>query len=467
MNPILKSSFFIFFALLLFSSCSTSNKILALKPAPDYNAADVVYDKQVSYVSLPVELSIADIQTQANKYLTGLIYDDNSIDGDNIMMKVWKQAPIAITEAGGKLHMELPLKVAAKVRYGVEKFGLSAFDTRDVNLNGVVKLNATAGLTNWKLTTNTEIEGIEWAESPSVTVMGKSVPITYLINPALAIFKTRIAKTIDNSIAEAVDIKPYVLTALAEVSKPMEVNAEYHTWFAMQPLEIYASKASIANKKITMNLGMKSYLETSVGSKPMLTFDKNKLALKAVDKMPNEFNANIAGFVKYTDAAALMQKNFVGQKFESGGRSVTVNHVDLWGKEGKIIVQLGMSGSLNGDIYLSGVPQYDAVKKEIYLNQVNFVVDSKSKLLKVGDWLLHGAIITKIEQNCRFSIAEQLNEGQKTMATYLNGYQPMKGVKVNGSMTELAPNKIFLTPNAIVAMVVAKGKIAISINGLE
>ncbi|MDF3076298.1 MAG: hypothetical protein K0S09_187 [Sphingobacteriaceae bacterium] len=468
MKQILKTAFVIIPTVLFYSSCSTGNKIAALKPAPEYNSTQVVYDKQVSFVNLPVELSIADIQTQTNKYLNGLIYEDNDMNGDNLMLKVWKQAPIVVTEAGGKLHMELPLKIWTRVKYGVEKFGLSAYDTRDLNLNGVIKLNTTANLTNnWKLATNTQIEGIEWKESPSVSVMGKNVPITYLINPALAVFKSRMAKIIDNSIAESFDIKPYVVTALEEVSKPVEVNSEYHTWFAMQPLELYASKATIANKKVTINLGMKSYLETSVGSKPTLTFDKNKLALKVVDKMPAEFNANIAGFVRYADAAALMQKNFTGQKFESGGKSVTVNHVDLWGKDDKIIVQLGMSGSLNGDVYLSGVPQYDPAKKEIYLNQVDFVLDSKNKLLKAGDWLVHGIILKKIEQNCRFSISEQLNEGQKTMATYLNGYQPMKGVKVYGSMTELAPNKIFLTPNAIVAMVVAKGKVAISIDGME
>ncbi|MBC7694891.1 MAG: DUF4403 family protein, partial [Burkholderiales bacterium] len=51
--------------------------------------------------------------------------------------------------------------------------------------------------------------------------------------------------------------------------------------------------------------------------------------------------------------------------------------------------------------------------------------------------------------------------------TYLTNYQPVKGVRVNGAMTELAPNKIVLTPNAIITMVVAKGKVAISIDGLE
>ena len=449
------------------SSCSTSSKLATLKPLPGYNNAAVVYDKQVSFINLPVELSVADIQTQTNKYLTGLIYEDNVMEDDNLMLKVWKQAPIIVSEQNGKLQMQLPLKIWTRVKYGVEKFGISAYDTRDLNLNGTIKLNTVAGLSNWKITTKTQIEDIVWNESPSVSVMGKNMPITYLINPALLVFKSKLAKIMDDAIAQSLDIKPYVLDALEQVSKPVEVNPEYKTWFAIQPVELYATKAIVANKKITVNMGMKSYMETSIGSKPTLSFDKSKLVLKSVDKMPNEFNANVAGFITYENAAAMVRKNFAGQKFESGKRSVTVKDINLWGKDGKLIVETAMEGSVNGNFYLSGIPKYDAAKKEIYLDEVDFVLDSKSKLLKAGDWLVHGIILKKMEQSCRFSIADQLNEGQKTMATYLTNYQPVKGVKVNGAMTELAPNKIVLTPNAIITMVIAKGKVAISIDGLE
>ncbi|MXV52165.1 DUF4403 family protein [Pedobacter sp. HMF7647] len=461
---------FIFFlgsAILILSSCATSKKIAALKPAASYNTGNVVYDKQLSYVNLPVEISVTDIQSQTNKYLNGLIYEDNNLEGDNLIMKVWKQAPIVVNEKNGKLQIEIPLKIWARVRYGIEKFGLSAYDTRDLGLNGKVKLSTTANLSNWKLNTTTSIDAIEWNESPSILIAGRSVPITYLVNPAISLLKGRLATMIDQTIEQSLDIKPYVISALQEVSKPMEVSTEYHTWFGMQPLELYATKATIANKKITVNLGMKAYLETTVGSQPTLKFDANKLQLMAVDKMPSEFSANIAGVVKYANASELMQKNFAGQKFESGSRSVTINKIDLWGKDDKLVVQATMAGSVNGDFYLSGIPKYNAETKEVYLDQVDFVLDSKNKLLRAGDWLVHGIIAKKIQDNCKFSIAEQLQDGQKTMATYLSNYQPVPGVKVNGSMTQLAPNKIFLTPNAIVAMIAAKGKVAIAIDGLK
>lgn len=466
MKKIFTQGLFLVAIAIYFSSCSTSKQVMALKPLPDYST-EVIYEKQLSFISMPVEVAVKDLQTQTNKYFNGLIYDDNSLDGDNLMMKVYKEAPIIISEQAGKIVMDLPLKISGKVKYGLSNFGIDLSDTKDFYLNGTVRLNSSVGLTNWKIVTNTTIQDIKWKESPAVIVAGKSIPITYLINPAIAAFKGRLSKLVDEAIAQSLDIKPYVLDALQAYSQPTKVNDEYETWFAMQPVEVYAAKAVLANQKITANLGLKAYLETSIGRKPSIVFDRNTIALKVVDKMPDEFKANVAAFAPYSYASQVMQKNFAGQKFESGGKAVTVNKIDLWGKEGKMIVAVNLSGSVNGDFYLSGIPAYNPTTKEIYLDQVDFVLDSKSKLLKVGSWLAQGIILKKLGEACRFSIADQLAEGEKSMASYLTNYEPMKGVKVNGKLGQITPNKVILTPNAIVAMVVATGKVAVSIDGLE
>ena len=120
----------------LLSACGTTSKIAALKPEPSY-ATDIVYDKQISYANIPLEIQVADLQNQTNTHLSGLIYEDANLEDDKVMLKVWKEAPIIIREANGRLAMELPLKIWAKVKYGIDKFGFSVYDTREVNLNGV------------------------------------------------------------------------------------------------------------------------------------------------------------------------------------------------------------------------------------------------------------------------------------------------------------------------------------------
>ena len=54
------------------SACSTSKQIMALKPMPDYSSSQVVYEKQLSFINMPVEITVKDLQNQTNKYLKGL-----------------------------------------------------------------------------------------------------------------------------------------------------------------------------------------------------------------------------------------------------------------------------------------------------------------------------------------------------------------------------------------------------------
>ena len=111
-------------------------------------------------------------------------------------------------------------------------------DTREINLNGTITLNSKANFANWKLNTTSKIEDFEWRESPSILVSGKNVPITYIINPTLSIFKGRIAKMIDDAINKSCDFKTQVMQVLEILSVPFMANETYETWFKLVPNEI-------------------------------------------------------------------------------------------------------------------------------------------------------------------------------------------------------------------------------------
>jgi hypothetical protein len=53
----------------------------------------LVYENNPSFINLPISVKLKDIENQTNTVLTGLIYEDNTIEDDDIEMKVWKQAP--------------------------------------------------------------------------------------------------------------------------------------------------------------------------------------------------------------------------------------------------------------------------------------------------------------------------------------------------------------------------------------
>ncbi|MFN7044008.1 MAG: DUF4403 family protein [Flavobacterium sp.] len=456
--------FTLLFIILATVSCGTTKKIEALKPAPS-NTNSVVFKNKVSFISMPVEITLKELEKQLNKNVNGLIYNDSILNDDKTEMKIWKTAPIKLSEKDGSIVSVIPLKIWAKFKYGTDFMGLN--DTREVNLNGTITLNSKTHLTNWKLTTISKLEDFEWSESPSILVAGKNVPITYIINPTLSMFKSKISKKIDKAIDETCDFKPQVLSVLEKLSTPFLTSEQYETWFKMVPMELYVTEAKLTKSKITLNMGLKCNMQTMVGQEPKNSFDATKIVLKPVTTIPDNTTVSVVAISTYESASKIVTKNFQGQEFASGSRKITVQKVDLWQKDGKMIIGLDILGSINGTIYLSGIPNYNPITKEIYFDQMDYVLNTKGILTKSANWLLQGTILRKIQENCRYSIKGNLEEGKKSMNPYLTNYSPMKGVFVNGTLNDFEFEKVELTDKAIIAFITTSGKMSISIDGME
>ncbi len=454
---------------LLSQSCSTSQKIDTLKPEPD-DASPLVYENIPSYINLPVTIKLKDIENQTNTILNGLIYEDKNIEDDNIQMQIWKSSPILIrnsnSQEGEKITTILPLKAKIKYRFGTKTMGVELYDTREFNLNGVITLNSEVTLNNWKLNTKTNLKSLDWKESPTMTVFGKNMPITYLINPAIKLFKEKIEQSIDDAIEKSMDFKPNVISAIEKLSNPFQLNKEYQSWLRIIPLEIYSTTSHLKKDSFLLQLGMKCNMETLIGPKPESKFDQKKITLKSVSKIPNKIQTNIVAVSTYQDASALIKKNFAGQEFTSGSKKVFVQDVNLWHKDGKMVIALDLSGSVSGTVYLSGFPKYNEITKEIYFDELDYVLDTKNKLLRAANWMAQGMVLKKIQENCRYSIKPNLDEGKTTMMKYLSNYSPMPGVFVNGKMDDIQFQKIQLTKNAIIAFVKANGDVNVIIDGL-
>ena len=162
-----------------------------------------------------------------------------------------------------------------------------------------------------------------------------------------------------------------------------------------------------------------------------------------------------------------MTANFKGQEFGDGKRKVTVQNVALWHKEGKLIIALDLLGSVNGTIYLSGVPTYNPESKEIFFAELDYVIDTKSRLMKTASWLAQGYILKKMQESCRYSIQGNLEEGKQNLVKYMKNFSPMPGVFINGNLNGLSFEKIQLTNQALLAFVKITGDVKVSIDGIK
>jgi len=460
----------LFSFLFLTVNCSAPSKINTFKPEPD-DAVPLVYENTPSFINLPITIKLKDIENKTNSLLNGLIYEDNTIEDDNIEIKIWKLAPITIEnsskDTGGKIKTILPLKANVKYRIGTKKMGIDLYTIKEFNLNGVITLESEVNLVNWKLNTKTKLESLNWNESPTMVLFGKNVPITFLINSSTTLFKSKIEQKIDESIAKSMDFKPNVLHALEKISTPFQMSEQYESWLRVTPTEVYSTNATLKDQTILLDMGIKCNMETLIGKKPDTKFNANTIVLKTATKIPNQITANITAVSNYDEASKIITKNFSGQEFGSGKKKIIVHNVNIWHKNSKMVIALDVLGSINGTIYLIGIPKYNETTKEIYFDQMDYALETKNKLLQTANWLAQGYVLNKIQNNCHYSIQTNLDEGKKSMMAYLKNYSPMAGVFVNGKIEDIQFKKIQLTNQAIIAFLKISGEVNITVDGLK
>ncbi len=452
---------FVFFVIGV-SSCK--NTINVSKPEEKYSTR-TSYDKKVSVINIPVEIPVSEIEKQINKYLTGTLYEDKSFDnndGDNLKCVVKKFASIKMDALENRIKITLPLNISGSY----QKLGMV------VDYKGTLSTTYVTSIIfqdNWKLKTITKSNGYEWLKTPKVDFGIFELPVTWIADAAIKGQEDYINNTIDESIREYVNLKELTKPAFEALVEPMNVSDTYKTWFKITPLEALITQFDAKGKNIKFTLGLKANTETFIGNKPAKADLANGVAMKAVKELPKDFNVGVVAVTPYADASKILDEQFVksGYEYKEGKYHLKFTKMNLYGQNDKMVIEVGMLGSLNGDVYLIATPYYDIASRSIKVKDVDFEIDSKQKLVKAANWLAHGKICKIIQESMVFPIGEQLDASKKDAQSYLNNYEPVKGVFLNGKLDKIETSDVYLIRDALVTVISINGNLSVKLKGIE
>src|SRR5690606_40697598 len=128
---------------------------------------------------IPIEIPVATLQSQINKQLTGLLYEDNSMEGDNLEVKVWKLGDIRLAASGNSIQYKVPLKIWLKTALKLGTLGFDFGTIKETEFALELSFRSRINIDqNWNLESITSSDGYTWIQKPSVELAGMSVPIT-------------------------------------------------------------------------------------------------------------------------------------------------------------------------------------------------------------------------------------------------------------------------------------------------
>jgi len=444
---------------LLLSQSSCSKKVSGIAPLERYSTTFPKVEE--SYISIPVEMPIANIQKQLNKNVSGLLYEMKNLSAtgqDKFNLKVWKQSDIKLQGKGSDLWISVPLKVRFDGKIGASAFGVevsqslsSDFAIR-INLISSVSLNP-----KWKVVTKTQIKDYQWLKKPVLKIGVVNIPLEFVADVLLKSQKKYIAEELDKAIQEQVDIKTPISQAWKELQVPRLISEEYDTWFAVTANEVNMTPFSFANQKLSTTVAMRVNAKALISKTPLVTQVAPLRDLRIFPKLEDKFEISLLAEVDRKYANAEARKQLVGQTYTHKRRKITVTDVYLYGSDDKLVVKLDVEGSLKGAIYLSGKLVYDEAKKALVMADMDFAVDTKNILAKTGVWLFEGKINKKIQESMQIPLNQPIEEAKTTIQKTLKNY-PLGNIGVlKGNLNDLKVQEVLMTEKSLWVIIKAKG----------
>jgi hypothetical protein len=154
----------------------------------------------------------------------------------------------------------------------------------------------------------------------------------------------------------------------------------------------------------------------------------------------------------YSELSRLFTKEMRGMLLYDGKKKVVLDSISLWQSEGKLSIGLLTSGAVKGWIYLKGYPKYDQEKEELFIDELDYQVETKNVLVKSINWLLSGKILPLIKENARYPLKKDLEMLRKDLNKELDQYKLTDQAKLRFKLQTLLFESIALNNNAIITL---------------
>lgn len=447
--------------LFLFPFCKSSKITDAPKPAENYNPA--AEPPLISSITIPVNISVTDLQNSLNRALSGkALYEDRSYadnGNDGLMLTVWKSQDITLFLSGNTIKYRIPVKLWMKKDLLVTDAEAEAELALSLKTTFSIK-------EDWSLGTLTEVEYHEWLSKPRLKTGIGDINIETLANLALNRSKKTLSQSLDRVVSQQFTLRPYVQEVWNALQEPILLDSLYRMWVKTTPTGIAMTPLTTYGDMLRTKIAVECLNDVTFGEKPWFRENSNLPSLRYIDDAPDEFQVRVATDVPFPEAERLAKNTMVGQVFESGKNKVKVEDIQLWGNNDKLVVNTKLSGTFSGNIYFIGRPEFNPLKKQIEVKDLDFHVDTRNTLMRSASWLFQGTIKNQMKKAMVFPIDEDIRYLKTSVQETLNHYELSPGVLLTGAIDSVTVENTRITPTSIRVNLFSKGKVNVDVKGL-
>lgn len=249
------------------------------------------------------------------------------------------------------------------------------------------------------------------------------------------------------------------------LKKPLDLKND--AWLTVNPQRIIVSQLSGtgdgADNRININVAIEASPVVSLGPEPSAEGEASEFTFSVAESIPSGIHLVARGTAPLGVIRAAILKVVSEYLNENhADQPYTVGDVIVYQSGEKFVIGLIVvdraKSAEQGRLYVWATPYLSADGRELRLRDVEFDVDSKSVLAKVGAWLLAGKLTEYIENKAQFSYGGELDKLQSSLA---NVEQDADFGVLKGRVDSISAKDIWIADNAINVIGEANGSASV------
>ena len=422
---------------------------------------------QASIINLYADLEVSKLERLINEHTDSILYQDTSFTdngNDNLKLKAWKAGQIKLSFEQSEMSWELPARVA--FQKGVRIFGYNLPMINSWEYTGQIRLRYKTKLTinpDWSLKTVTQSDGYVWTKKPAVKIGSMDIPITFIANLILPAYLSKFSNDIDEVFANDFDFKGYAKKGWGMLFEPFKVPGDYNAWLSINPYAVTIVPVQGSAGHIRLGAGITSEVMCLMDNVP----SAGRVApLPQIEplKLPSDtFKINLLTDIPYTTINRMIKQEIGDSIFTFGSRRIRFETFRVYGTNEKMAVETKVSGSINGILYLTGVPYFNAKDTTLRIRELKFDIKTRNLAMRSSKWLFSGKIERAITRSVAIPFKSNIAGIEQQISHLIRHYPLGFGFELNGRLARLSVSELYLSPESVKANVVFSGNLSLKL----
>jgi hypothetical protein len=327
----------------------------------------------------------------------------------------------------------------------------------------VVELATPIGLTdNFHLASKARIVRVEPASKEQRDHCDVSIlhhDVTDRVVEAARAGLTSQLPNIDKKVA-SVDLTEHVTEWWALLARPIKLRDG--VWLLLGPERLRVGHVSGRQKIIVVPVSLDARPRVVTGTTEPVVVSAALPKLER-DSASEGFHVVIDGVVDYGIASRELTAALAEKSFTQSGKTITVQQVSVLPKsKGRLALSVSFTGDANGTVELVGTPQINRARSIIGVPDLDFDLQSDSKLLQTYSWLKSDDLRAELRKRARISMTPALDRGRSLLLEGLNR-KIGDALTLTATVDSVAERGLFVTRDGLIVRAEASGRAGVSV----